>query len=273
MTQPSVSQVISELEKESGVRLFERLNHRLYLTDAGDRLRLYANQILHLSEQAKKELADLEGGGSIRIGASLTIGAYVLPGMIEAYRQKMPKVEIFTLVDNTSVIEELILQDQLDLGLVEGPIHSPFIREDAFNDDELVIICGLGHSLWGRTRIEPDDLTGNAFIIRESGSGTRDIFEKAMSELGVIWKTAGIYNNIEAIKQAVRGNLGLAVVPKISIEEEIKLGQVWVTEVRGLNLKRKFNLVYHRQKFFTTAMQTFIQTCKKNSPELVEEKQ
>lgn len=273
MTQPSVSQVISDLEKEYDVRLFERLNHRLYLTAAGDQLRLYANQILHLAEQAKKELADLEGGGSIRIGASLTIGTYVLPGMIDTYRQKMPKVEIFTMVDNTSVIEKLILQDQLDLGLVEGPIHSPFIQEEAFNDDELILICGAGHSLWGRTRIEPGDLAGHAFIIRESGSGTRDIFERVMSELGVIWKIAGVYNNTEAIKQAVRGNLGLAVVPRISVEEEMKQGQVWATEVRGLNLMRKFNLVYHRQKFFTTAIQTFIQTCKKNSLENAEDKQ
>lgn len=273
MTQPSVSQVISELEKEYGVRLFERLNHRLYLTAAGDQLRLYANQILHLSEQAKKELADLEGGGSIRIGASLTIGTYVLPGIIDSYRQKMPKVEIFTRVDNTSVIEKLILKDHVDLGLVEGPIHSPFIREEAFTDDELVIICGSGHSLWGRKMIEPDDLTGNAFIVREPGSGTRDIFERVMSELRIIWKIAGVYNNTEAIKQAVRGNLGLAVVPKISVEEEINHGQVWATEVRGLNLKRKFNLVYHRQKFFTTAIHAFFQTCKKKFPENVEEKQ
>ena len=271
MTQPSVSQVISELEKEYGVHLFERLNHRLYLTAAGDQLRLYANQILHLSEQAKKELADWGGGGSIRIGASLTIGTYVLPRIIDSFRQKMPKVEIFTIVDNTSVIEKLILEDHLDLGLVEGPIHSPFIREEAFSDDELVIICGSSHILWGRTVIEPDDLAGKAFIIREPGSGTRDIFERVMSELGVLWKVAGVYNNTEAIKQAVRGNLGLAVVPKISVEEEINRGQVWALDVAGLNLKRKFNLVYHRQKFFTSAIQTFIQICKLNSTKSREE--
>jgi DNA-binding transcriptional LysR family regulator len=273
MTQPSVSQVICELEKEYGVHLFERLNHRLYLTAAGDQLRIYANQILHLSDQAKKELADLGGGGSIRVGASLTIGTYILPGFINSYREKIPKAEIFTRVDNTSVIEKLILEDQLDLGLVEGPIHSPYIREEAFSDDELVIICGSDHSLWGRRVIELNELAGNAFIIREPGSGTRDIFERVMSDLGVNWKIAGVYNNTEAIKQAVKGNLGLAVVPRISVQEEIKRGQVWVIEVKGLNLKRKFNLVYHHQKFFTLAIQTFIQTCKKDSIESVEEQQ
>jgi DNA-binding transcriptional LysR family regulator len=263
MTQPSVSQAIAELEREYGVRLFERLSHRLYLTTAGERLRSYANHMLNLSEQAKKELADLGAGGSIRIGASLTIGAHLLPGIINTYRLAMPAVEIFTQVDNTSVIEKLILEDRLDLGLVEGPIYSPHIQEEMLSDDDLIIICGPGHPLWGRKKIEISELAGGAFIIREPGSGTRDIFERVMTEAGANWKIAGVYNNTEAIKQAVRGNLGLAVVPKISVEEEIARGLVREIEVKNLNLKRKFNLVYHRQKFFTPAIQIFIQTCKK----------
>lgn len=262
MTQPSVSQVIAELEKEYNVRLFERLSHRLYLTSAGERLRSYASHILNLSEQVKKELVDLGAGGSIRIGASLTIGAHVLPAIIQVYRQEMPGVEIFTQVDNTRVIEKLILEDGLDLGLVEGLIYSPHIREEMLSDDDLTIICGPGHALWGKSKIQIAELAGNAFIIRESGSGTRDIFERVMSGAGAHWKIAGVYNNTEAIKQAVRANLGLAVVPKISIEEEIDRSLVWSIEVKDLNLKRKFNLVYHHQKFFTNALQAFIRTSK-----------
>jgi len=266
MTQPSVSQAIAELEKEYGVRLFERLSHRLHLTTAGERLRSYASHILNLSEQARKELADLGAGGSIRIGASLTIGAHLLPGIINAYRQEMPSVDIFTLVDNTSVIEKLILEDELDLGLVEGPIYSKHIHEEKLSDDDLVIICGPGHSLWNKEKIPIHELAGNAFIIRESGSGTRDIFERLMSEAGANWKIGGVYNNTEAIKQAVRGNLGLAVVPKIAVKEEIERGLVRVIEVVGLDLKREFNLVYHRQKFFTSAIQTFIRICMNFTP-------
>ena len=269
LTQPSVSQVIAELEKEYGVRLFERLNHRLYLTAAGEHLRSYANHIVNLSEQVKKELTDLTAQGSIRIGASLTIGTHLLPGLIHAYRQALPEVEIFTQVDNTSVIEKLLLEDRLDLGLVEGPIYSPHIREEMLCEDDLVIICGPGHPFWDAGVIEIHQLTGKSFIIREPGSGTRDIFERIMSGAGANWKIIGIYNNTEAIKQAVRENLGLAVLPKISIKEEMERGQVQVIEVSGLNLKRNFKLVYHRQKFFTIAMQTFVCTCKANSPALV----
>ena len=109
MTQPSVSQAIVELEKNYGVRLFERLNHRLYLTAAGERLRSYAQHILNLSEQARKELADLSRAGTVRIGASLTIGAYLLPELVAGFHRQYPEIEVFSLVDNTALIEERIL--------------------------------------------------------------------------------------------------------------------------------------------------------------------
>ena len=207
-------------------------------------------------------MSDLALGGSIRIGASLTTGAHLLPGIIAVYRDQAPQVDIFTQVDNTSLIEKLILEDQLDIGLVEGPIYSPHIKEETLCNDDLVIICGSGHLLWEKSNISIAELTGFAFIIREPGSGTRDVFEKDMREAGAEWKISGVYNNTEAIKHAVRGNLGLAVVPKISVEEEVARGVVRQVEVSGLRLKRKFNLVYHRQKFFTHAMEVFIECCK-----------
>ena len=262
MTQPSVSQAVAELESYYGVRLFERLNHRLYLTSAGDRLRSYARHILNLSEQAHKELTGLEHGGTLRVGASLTTGAYLLPGLALVFRQQMPDVEIYTQVDNTSVIERLILEDQIDLGLVEGPVHSPNIVEDFVQEDELAIICAAEHPLNQGQPIGVEQLAGWGFIIREVGSGTRDVFEIAMRAAGVSWKIAGIYNNTEAIKQAVRANLGLAVAPKIAVAEETHLGTIVMLAVEGLALKRTFNLVYHRQKFFTPAIQTFVACCK-----------
>jgi len=265
MTQPSVSQVIAELEKEYGVRLFERLNHKLYITAAGEQLRTYASHIINLSDQAKKELANLGAGGSIRIGASLTVGTHLLPGFVNSFRKELPDVEIYTQVDNTSVIEKLILEDRLDIGLVEGPVYSPYMLEELLCEDELIIICGPDHPLWNTQKIDIHMLAGYGFIIREPGSGTRDIFEQVMNEAGANWKIAGVYNNTEAIKQAARGNLGLAILPKISVVEEIDRGLVREIEITTMNFKRKFNLVYHRQKFFTLAIQTFIRTCKTNS--------
>jgi LysR family transcriptional regulator, transcriptional activator of the cysJI operon len=260
MTQPSVSQAITDLEKYYGVRLFERLNHRLFLTAAGDRLLSYARHILNLSEQAQKELADLSQGGSVRIGASLTIGAYLLPGIVSFFRTRFPEIEVFTRVDNTSVIEGLLLEDQLDLGLVEGPVYSPHILEECFSDDYLVFIASPQHPLSQQSRWQVKDLANQIFIVREAGSGTQDIFEHAMMDAGVSWKVAGVYNNIEAIKQAVIANLGLAMVSKISVSEEVQQGKIISLEVDGVLLKRKFNLIFHRQKYFSQAMQLFWDT-------------
>jgi LysR family transcriptional regulator, transcriptional activator of the cysJI operon len=257
MAQPSVSQAIMELEKYYGVHLFERLNHRLYLTAAGERLRSYARQILNLSEQAQKELADLRQGGSLRIGASLTIGAYRLPGLVADFHQQNPQVEVFTRVDNTNLIEQRLLEDKLDLGLVEGPTVSAYITEEFLSYDDLVFIASPQHPLVKSGKRTAQDLAGLAFIVREAGSGTQTIFEQAMREAGVNWKTAGVYNNNQAIKQAVSANLGLGMVSKIAIAEEVQLGKLVPLEIEGIAIKRKFNLVYHQQKIFTRAMQLF----------------
>lgn len=257
MAQPSVSQAVAELEKYYGVRLFERLNHRLYITPAGERLRSYARHILNLSEQARQELADLGQSGSVRIGASLTIGAYLLPGLVSAFHQQVPEVEVFTRVDNTSLIEKFLLEDHLDLGLVEGPVHSPHIVEEAYCDDYLAFIAAPQHPLALKQKLSVQDLAGQAFIMREPGSGTQEIFEHAMRAAEVNWKVSGVYNNNEALKQAVHANLGLAVVSKIAVAEEVQQNKLVVLEIEGLALKRKFNLIYHRQKYFTQVMQLF----------------
>ncbi len=258
LSQPSVSQAIAELETYYGVKLFERLNHRLYLTAAGERLQSYARHILNLEEQVKKELSEHKEAGVLRIGASLTIGTYLLPGLISAFREKMPQVEIFTLVENTNVLQRMLLEDRIDLGLVEGPVNSPDIVEKNIRDDELVVVCAPQHPLARKKKVTISNLAGLSFIIRESGSGTRAIFENAMQEAELAWKPVGIYNNIEAIKHAVRANLGLAVVPRISIQEELRAGSIVRIKVEGLKLVRKFNFIYHRQKFFTKAMQALI---------------
>jgi LysR family transcriptional regulator, transcriptional activator of the cysJI operon len=257
MAQPTVSQTIAELEKYYEVRLFDRLNHKLYLTAAGERLQTYAHHILNLSEQARKELADLNQGGLVRIGASLTVGAYLLPDLVIAFREQSPAVEIFTLVDNTTVIEQKILEDQLDLGIVEGPVTSPHIVEEIYADDHLVFIASPRHLLANKENITVRELANQPFIVREAGSGTQTIFEHVMQASEVPWKVAGVYNNNEAIKQAVIADLGLAVVSEIAVADEMGQGKLVALSVQGVSLKRKFNLIYHRQKFFTKAMQSF----------------
>jgi len=258
LSQPSVSLSISELENEYGVKLFERLNHRLYLTEAGERLKSYAHHILNLSDQAHKELSGLNQAGSLRLGASLTIGTYLLPAWVVAYSGQHPEIDVFTRVDNTNVIEKLILEDRLDLGFVEGPTVSPDIIEKTIRDDDLVVISSPRHILASRKKLATTDLSGMKFLVRESGSGTQAIVDNALLEAGIPWKVAGIYNNNESIKHAVQADLGLAIISRLWVEEEVRNGQIVLLRFPALKLTRKFNCIYHRQKFFTSSMQTLV---------------
>jgi DNA-binding transcriptional LysR family regulator len=258
LSQPAVSQVISELEEYYHVRLFERMNRRLFPTPAGDQLAVRAREILMLLDQTQQELSDLSQGSSLRIGVSLTIGTHILPELLSNFRQRMPGVEVFSLVDNTHAVEQLLLENRIDLGLVEGSAQSPDVVERPIREDQLVIVAAPAHPLSRKKRVTLADLENGRFIIREEGSGTRATFESAMQAAGVTWQIAGVYNNIDAIKQAAQSNVGLAIVPRISIQKELRQGRVRLVKVQGLSLSRKFSFVFHRQKQITQIMQTLM---------------
>ena len=258
ITQPSVTQMIAELEQYYNSRLFERLNRRLYLTEAGKRLQSYARHIINLEAEAKKNLADLNGGGVLRIGASQTVGAYLLPEMIARFKDRYPGVEVFSRVENTRVIEQFLLEDALDLALLEGQIHSSDLVEESFLDDDLAVACSSSHPLVHKAHIPARDLSAYGFIIREEGSGTREIFASQMHSAGIQWKEAGIYNTTDAIKNAVQNNLGLGILPILAMQQEIMDGTIHLLHVTDINLRRKLNLVFHRQKYFSNAMNSFV---------------
>lgn len=258
MTQPSVSQMIAELERYYDTRLFERLNRRLFLTPAGERLQSYARHIINLEIQAKKELADLNRGGVLRIGASQTVGAYLLPEIIAQFHNRFADIEVFSRVENTRLIEQYLMEDKLDFGLLEGMIHSPDLREESFLDDDLAVVCAPNHPLAVKSNISPETLALYGFILREEGSSTREVFTTQMRAAGVAWKEAGVYNSTDAIKYAVQNNLGLGILPILAIQQEIMDGTIHLLSVSGLILRRKLNLVYHRQKYFTNAMKSFV---------------
>ncbi len=268
ITQPSVSQAISELESYYSTRLFERLGNRLYITETGKKLLSYARHVLNLMKQAKRELADLRRAGTLRLGASMTIGTCLLSNIVKSFLSKYPDVQIFTVIDNTKVIEEMLLSDQLDLALVEGPIHSADIVEEHFAEDELILICPPNHPWTEKGQIKMQELNNCSFIVREQGSGTREIFEMAMSAADIKWQISGIYNNAESIKNAVASSIGITVISKLAVKNEVASNQLAAIKINGLQFTRQFNIIYHKNKFFTTAMEEFKTSCLNNKAKL-----
>ncbi len=261
MSQSAVSQAVAELEAHYGVRLFERLSRKLYLTRAGDKLLSYARHIVRMNWEAEREMRAWNDTGVVRVGASVTIGACVLPGLAANYLRRNPGAVLEVTEDNTERIERLLVDDRLDLGLVEGEISLTDIVERPFATDELVLIAGRDHPFFDLESVEPAELDDRSFVLREEGSGTRKTFETVMAERGLKWTASWTCNNADTIKAAVAEGLGVSVISRRAVEREIGLGLLREIPVNGLCFQRRFKVVYHRHKFLTGAMEAFIDFC------------
>lgn len=268
ISQSAISQAIAELERYYGVRLFERLSRKLYLTQAGEKLLGYARHIIGLNADIEKDMKSLRGTGLIRLGASVTVGSTVLPHLVAAYRLANPSTDIEAFEDNTERIEKRLLTDQTDIGLVEGEITSPDIVHTPFLEDELTLICGAGHRFAALEKIPPHELEKESFIIREPGSGTRRTFETVMADHHLKWKAAWICNNADTIKAAVIAGLGVSVISVRAVGREARAGELLTRPVEGISFRRTFKIAYHKNKYLTAQMRDFIALCRASSPDL-----
>lgn len=264
ISQSAVSQAISELEGHYDVRLFERLSRKLYLTQAGQKLLGYARHMIHMNEEVEKDMKILQEASSIRIGASVTVGACVLPELVAGFNKFSPKTDIQVFEDNTEKVEKLILHDEIDIGLVEGETTSPDILNRTFMDDELVLIYGTSHRFARLGVIEPHELEQEKFIIREKGSGTRKTFENMMTANNLTWNTIWTCNNADTIKMAVSRGLGVSVISRLAVANDVAAGLLCQAYVRGIQFKRQFKIIYHKNKYLTESMKQFIKFCLEN---------
>jgi DNA-binding transcriptional LysR family regulator len=262
ISQSAVSQAIAELENHYEVRLFERLSKRLFLTQAGEKLLAYARQMNRMNKAIDTEMKSMREGGLIRIGASVTVGAYVLPELVSSFLKIHASTEIEVVEDNTTIIEKLLLTDKIDLGLVEGDITSPDLCVIPFAEDELVLICGKDHRFYGQTLTDPKEIEKEKFIVREQGSGTRKTFENIMAAQGLSWKPSWTCNNADTIKMAVGKGLGVSVISRRAVEKEVQSGALYIVPVKGLRFDRLFKIVYHKDKYLHKPMLEFIDLCK-----------
>jgi LysR family transcriptional regulator, transcriptional activator of the cysJI operon len=259
MTQPSVSQVIQEMEKHYGIRIFERLGRRLFLTQAGQELLGYARQVVQLDLQTEAAMRTFAARHRLRIGASITIGEIVFVELLTYLKKEQAELEIFSEIHNTAELEEMVLTDVLDLALVEGEIQSAYLVETPFLEDELIFVDTPQHGIkpW-RTK---EEMERESFFVREEGSGTRKLFEQEMRAQDIVFKTAGVYNTAEGIKKAVRAGLGVTVISKRAVEADLRAGTLMRFQVPGVSFKRNFRIIYHRNKYISADLRKVIAAC------------
>ena len=197
LSQPAVSQAVAELEQYYGARLFERMGRRLYLTLAGERFREYAVHIEALFDHMEKGLRSGDSSGLVRVGASITVGSQFLPYYVKAFRQKDPAIEVQVRVRPSKELERALHTNQLDLALVEDAVQGEGLMAEPYMEDELVGICSPCGPFEQGELVSRELFLQQKFLLREPGSGTREVFDRALAAAGVtadpLWELSLIH--------------------------------------------------------------------------------
>lgn len=262
MTQPAVSLAIKELEQHYGVILFDRIGRRLKITEAGQHFQEYAVRIASLFDDMEKGMKNWDAFGVLRVGASITIGAQFLPGYVKAFKAICPQTEVKALIAPTDQLEQKILSNELDFGLIEGIAHSPSIVTERYMEDDLVVVCPADGSFVQDQVLTVDEFKQQSFLLREEGSGTREVFERTVSNAGIsitpIWEAM----STSSLVNGVINGLGITVLPRRMVSGPLKNGLVVTVSVEGLSFRRRFKIIYHKEKLLTTSAKAFLDLCR-----------
>jgi DNA-binding transcriptional LysR family regulator len=246
LTQPAVTQQIKTLESELSVALFERAAGRVTLTPAGQTLLPYAERMAAISLEAHEAVVAATGGtsGTLAVGASQTIGQYLLPRLIAGFMHEFPQVKVSAVGGNTQAVLEAVLEHRVQVGLIEGPASRRDFRIEAFMEDHMVCVVPVGHE-WADEEIPIAAMQGTMMVTRELGSGSRKIVEQALTEAGVRVRDLHIgmtADSTEGMLSAVEAGLGVGFVSRWAVRNQLALGTLRIARVKGLKLARMFSM-------------------------------
>ncbi|MDE5422022.1 LysR substrate-binding domain-containing protein [Ancylomarina sp. DW003] len=247
ISQPAVTKHIKELESRLNIALFERKGNKIYLTKAGKLIYTHLKKIKQAYQEMEFELGRLNDTfkGVLRIGASSTISQYLIPKVIAAFHKRYPKIELHLLNGNSFEVEQKLFENEIDLGLVENVSSQSSIKYIDFLDDELVIVTGSNSVYAKKKTLSAEDLQTLPIVLREKGSGTLEVIQKALSKYNIPIDKLNILIHLgstEAIKNFLCDFDGIAVVSVSSIEKELRLKEITQLELKGIRLNRKFRI-------------------------------
>jgi len=256
LTQSAVSVQIRDLGAILGAPLFDVLGKKVHLTDAGRLLEEHAARAEGLLREISQDFSALReiGVGSVRIGASTSIGIYYLPPLLAEFSAQHPRVAATLAIENTAQIEEQLLRNEFDLGFMGARATSGDLVSEPFLEDEIFFACAPGHPLATAATVTPERLARERLIIRESGSATRATMEAHLLKRGLIFRETMTFGSVEAIKQVVMSGLGVAYFSTPTVCNEIAAGWLAKIRVKGLAASRTFSIVRHRSKKETPAL-------------------
>lgn len=261
LSQPTVSKAVKELEDYYDVRLFERLSQRLYITREGELLLSYARQVLEGFDRMERALRRPDRPQELRVGCSVTVGTALINPLLDRAAQALKGCQVMVEVSNTSVIEEMILSNRVDLGLVEGIVRHPDLLHLPVLTDRLCLVSAPDHPLARKKELKLSDLEGWELISRERGSVDRNQFEQILRQEGIRMVRSWNCTNTEAIKNGVIAGRGVAVLSTLIVQKELERGELVALEVEGLPILRPIEAVYHKDKFLSAPMKALLEVC------------
>lgn len=262
MTQPAVTRAIQDIERYYDVRLFERIHHRLSVTEAGKELYQHALHIVDSFDELEKGLYNWDSAGVLRVGASITIGNKLLPQFIVKFKELYPHSRVEAMILNGGTLQTAILENKLDVALIENAVSHPNLCTAAFSSDQMLLITPQGHPLLQKETVTLSDLKQYDLLMREEGSAGRSFLESVFASNGLSLHPTTVSVSTRAIINAVRYGLGISILPQQLVAEDIAAGHVCTREISGVNLTREHNIVWHRNKFLSPALKAFMDICR-----------
>ena len=261
LTQPAASMALAEMERQLGAPLFDRERGRLHLNARGRELLPRAQELL----ERHAEFGRLGRGddqvlaGELRIGASNTVGNYLVGDLLGRFVRAQPQVAIRLRVANTDTIATMLLDHALDVGCVEGLVAHPKLELRPWREDRLRVCAAPDHPLARKRALKPADFAGARWVLREPGSATRATTERVLGQLPA-GETVLELDQIEAIKQAVAAGLGIACLPEVAVVDALATGRLKALKTPFLDLRRTLALLLHRQKYRGALLDAFLRT-------------
>lgn len=265
MTQPAVSLAVSELENYYGIKLFDRISRRLYLSEAGKMFLEYANTITLTFDDMEKRVRSWEKTGVVRVGASISIGAMLMPEYVKKFAAENPDTKVTVKINRSEELEALLFENKLDFALIEGIVHDQNLVYEDFMEDRLALVAAKG---FPKDTIKKEEIYTYDFLLREKGSGTREIFESTLTSVSCpLPEPAWESMSTAALINAAEAGLGVAVVPYRMAVERLKSGSIREIHIENIKFTRKYKLVYHKNKKLSTTDRKFIEICRNTETE------
>ncbi|AHK15433.1 MAG: LysR family transcriptional regulator [Alcanivorax sp.] len=264
MSQSAASSALKDFETQFEVQLFDRVGKRLQLNEQGRLVRPKAEALMALAQDFEQALIRHAEAGPLNVGATLSIGNYLAVGLMAEYMNDHPDAPVTLDVANTEHIAERVLNFELDIGLIEGELHHPELDVIPWREDSLAVFCDPSHPLAKLQNERPltdDDLLTPRWILRESGSGTRQAFDRAMHGILPKLHIALQLQHTEAIKRAVEAQLGVGCLSLITLEDAFKRGNLTQLHTPTRNFRRQLYLIVHKQKYRSAGIQAWIDLC------------